>query len=246
LFQSLFQHGQAPRGFTRPTGTLTTQYRMLEPIGRLVSNVFYPTESLVDLPPNAVLPAGRLKSVRKTPDVHLTAPRALVGRPLVWIDTAHLEDHGNQPRWWNPGEIRVVRSLVRQLSPAPKEGHNGYGPDPLAVLTPYRRQASEMKRDTLLDRHVSTVHAFQGRQADVVVVSLVRDTWQGGPGPAIAKIGHLVNPELANVLFSRARDHLVVVGDFEHFAMSGSPDWEWICAEIQRWGRVIDAREVIG
>ena len=62
---------------------------------------------------------------------------------------------------------------------------------------------------------IFSVHEFQGREADIVVASLVRDRVRGRNPHN--NLGHLAQPELVNVLFSRARRLLVVIGRFQHF-----------------------------
>ena len=69
----------------------------------------------------------------------------------------------------------------------------------------------------------ATVHSFQGRQAEVVFVSLARNNTFDGNRRAL---GFLQAPELTNVMFSRARRLLVVVGSLEHFARFPGTHWE--------------------
>jgi superfamily I DNA and/or RNA helicase len=94
---------------------------------------------------------------------------------------------------------------------------------------------------------VRSAHEYQGREADVAVVSLVRD--RRGFGPAHAGVGHLSEPELANVLFSRARKLLIVVGNFAHFrdyAAESYPFWRSICETWEQVGTVLPAETVLG
>ena len=61
--------------------------------------------------------------------------------------------------------------------------------------------------------HCATVDSFQGNQADVVVVSLVRNNRQ----PRGRGLGFLREGRRMNVLFSRAERLLVLVGSWEFF-----------------------------
>jgi superfamily I DNA and/or RNA helicase len=120
--------------------------------------------------------------------------------------------------------------------PAPPDSE---GDGSLVVLTPYRAQVSKLRqRGSLLGR-VHTVHSFQGREADRVVVSLVRSTTVDGGPPA--NIGHVGHDEVANVLLSRAHRLMVIVGNLEHFRKNGGPRWHDLTAVIQRYGRVVRA-----
>jgi superfamily I DNA and/or RNA helicase len=100
----------------------------------------------------------------------------------------------------------------------------------VAVLSPYRRQVVALSDDLqplfegpekvewiapLEDRKypASTVDAFQGNQAKVVIVSLVRNN----DGELKRPLGFLDDATRMNVLFSRAEQLLVLVGSWNFF-----------------------------
>jgi superfamily I DNA and/or RNA helicase len=84
----------------------------------------------------------------------------------------------------------------------------------VAVLAGYRAQVSELRRLLADDEStwqaitvdVSTIDAFQGREADVTVYSVTRSNPD-------RRIGFLAERRRLNVALSRARDLLVIVGD---------------------------------
>lgn len=78
---------------------------------------------------------------------------------------------------------------------------------------------------------VATIDNFQGEEANVVVASLVRSN----PRRAI---GFLREPERVNVLLSRARNGLILVGD--PATLTGSPAGE------RQWGGVLDQLTAAG
>ena len=246
LFESLFKHPELKaQSLKRPVGTLRTQFRMLDPIGSMVSRVFYNDEDVTSLTPERdTLHDGWLKTGRDQPDVSLTMPVKLAGNVLVWIDTRDSPDHGDEPTWSNTGEADLIADLVPRLRPKPVPGQDGYSKSPLAIITPYRQQADVLRGRGSCAPYVTTVHAYQGKQANVVIASLVRDTRRGAPERVAQNIGYLVQPELVNVMLSRARDVLILVGDLHHFATCGDPYWAWICAEASKHGCVIAAHEV--
>jgi ATP-dependent RNA/DNA helicase IGHMBP2 len=131
--------------------------------------------------------------------------------PLLLLDTAGrgLEEStapGSQSLR-NEGEAQLVVRRARELLAA------GLSPRALAVITPYRAQAaliSELLQDEE-ELEVDTVDAFQGREKDAVLVSLVRSSSEG-------TLGFLLDLRRANVAFTRARRHLFVVGDFSTLA----------------------------
>ena len=95
---------------------------------------------------------------------------------------------------------------------------------------------------------MNTVDSFQGREADTVVVSLVRSTQRDDRRPE-ANIGYLVSPNRTNVLLSRARKLLIIVGRLAHFEKQAAlnPDrkdilfWRSIVEEVRRQGAVVSA-----
>lgn len=247
MFAALFSKDEpTTAGLSRATGMLVEQRRMVPIIGDLVSKIFYTDADLESLVPGRdELPPGRLVSKRVSPSVRLSAPAAIAGGELVWLDTSDHPERGDRPLWENELEAQVVADLVERLRPVPEPKRHGYGERPFAVLTPYRRQERLLKGYGTLTPHVSTIHAFQGQEADVVVASLVRDTRRQHSSRPTGNIGHLSNPELVNVLFSRARDCLILVGSFRHFAENGTNWWRWICAEVEAKGRIVPVSEVL-
>ncbi|MEM9193552.1 MAG: C-terminal helicase domain-containing protein, partial [Myxococcota bacterium] len=80
----------------------------------------------------------------------------------------------------------------------------------LALIAPYDGQV-RLLRDLLRPRlaeglEIGTVDGFQGREKEVVVVDLVRSNADG-------EIGFLGDVRRMNVALTRARRHLLVVGD---------------------------------
>jgi superfamily I DNA and/or RNA helicase len=236
-----------------PLRRLSTQFRMRQPISEVVSRVFYPAKG-PSLPDG--LPPGGLRIGKKIPALPVTWPPDLAGESVIWLNTAKVPDcSDDEPRWVNQGEARLVNELVSRFQPQPVAHRHGYSAEPLAVLTPYRRQYEVLRGYSNLHDHVSTVHAFQGREADLVVVSLVRDHRHGPEGVPWSSLGHLTQPNLVNVMMSRARRLLVIVGNFEHFAMvdrgvpskgeEDGPFWGRLCRAIELYGQVLEADSVI-
>jgi serine/threonine protein kinase len=215
-------------------GLLTGQHRMHPDIGELVSEVYYEgklshfTRDLVTGQPKP----GILHN--------LTAPAELDGRAVVWLDLPSAADpraveHAT-PKYRNPAEAfaldRFLRSLRSENQP----------PLDLAILSPYTQQVGYLRQrldgpqfremlaeaglrlapnpqrsqsdsDTRARDGFFTVDSFQGNQAEVIAISLVRNnTAASGDG-----LGFLVEPQRMNVLISRAERLLVLVGSWEFF-----------------------------
>ncbi len=164
----------------------------------------YPSRSMYD----GALRAHPDVAARTLADV-LPAGATLDAPPLLFVDTAgrgwdESQDEGDESRL-NVGEAEAVRAVVRSLLGA------GLDPAELAVITPYAAQAARV-RALLADEgvagevEVDTIDAFQGREKDAVVLTMVRSNERGS-------VGFLKDLRRMNVAITRARRHLCVVGD---------------------------------
>ncbi len=183
---------------------LEVQYRMHRDIMTFSSRRFYDgtlraapsveSHTLEDLP---AFDPGSLESPYRS--------RLRGHPPLVWLDTRELPGAERRREGStsaaNPGEARVVTSVVKDYL------HAGLRPEQLAVIAPYKDQVDDL-RETLADDalEVDTVDGFQGREKEVVVLSLVRSNPEG-------EIGFLRDERRLNVSITRARRKLVLVGD---------------------------------
>jgi serine/threonine protein kinase len=249
LFRTLFMpRPDDPPKLRRPIAMLSTQFRMRPAIASIVSRVFYPRDPRPgEHKPSDGLPLGAIETLHDDESAPLRRPDWLAGPDapaLVWLDTGGLSICKSEPHWRNDGEAEVVNTLVESLQPRPQPNKNGFSAEPLAVLTPYRQQLEALRRRrALADYPLATMHAFQGREADIVIVSLVRDSARA-PRPGEERkpwdgFGHLSRRDLVNVLFSRARRLLVLVGDFDHYnSYSDDEDsfWRLVCRGVKLYG----------
>lgn len=174
---------------------LKTQYRMHDQIKQFSSEKFY-GDQLESAPAVAQHLLAGLPHVESN---------ELTTSPLKFIDTAgaemddELEPDGESKR--NPGEARVVMHFCEQLVAA------GVKPNDIAVIVPYAAQTRLIKKmSNDLPLEIDTVDGFQGREKEVVVVSLVRSNPQG-------EIGFLKDERRINVAITRAKRKLIVIGD---------------------------------
>jgi predicted DNA helicase len=204
LFERLAKHHETdPEAPGTIRSLLRTQYRMHETImgfssqcfydGRLVAADTVRAHTLADL--------GVTADALPSDEREILAPEA----PLVFVDTTgldapELQRRGSHSRE-NPREAEIVARLARTLLTA------GVEPSQIAVIAPYDDQVDRI--DGALDvegLEVDTVDGFQGREKEVVLVSLVRSNDRG-------EIGFLNEPRRFNVALTRARRKAVVVGD---------------------------------
>lgn len=211
-------------GATSPSRVLSEQYRMDRAISDVVGSVFYSA-------------SGGLEAMRAPAEHPLEAPHDLVGARLVWIDTGLAERSVGY--WANDYEAGICADLIRSMRPEP-----GLPGNPsLALITPYRDQEEVLQQR--IPEHVgriSTVDRFQGREADIIVVSLVRDRVRP-MAPPVKTVGFLADPARINVLLSRSRELLVVVGRYDVYAHSAGPKWGAVAKQFLQTGLVLRAGE---
>lgn len=125
--------------------------------------------------------------------------------PLQFLDTAGKgfdeEIAPGTESTRNPGEAELVVREVRKLLAL------GVRPEELAVIAPYDAQVQTIRAllpDAALE--IDTVDGFQGREREAVVVSLTRSNPD-------AQVGFLSDIRRMNVAITRARRHLLVIGD---------------------------------
>lgn len=225
---------------------LDTQYRMREPICRLVNAVAYP---------DAPLATGRAEGSR-------IPSNPLVDVPVILIDTSKQRMPGPDYRANTVNEA-VVHELIRGLQyegvlPGRKWGSAEVGAgeratDRLAVIAPYRAQVKALKGSLKYrfgedyEGLVDTIHRFQGSQRPIVVF----DTAVGaGKDPGIFYAGTGLSSQtcrLLNVALSRAQDHLIVVADVEHLRrhLSVHSEARVMLDHLESHAQVISADQLI-
>ncbi len=83
----------------------------------------------------------------------------------------------------------------------------GVPPAEIAVISPYSAQVRLLaSRSPSPDIEIDSVDGFQGREKELVIVSLVRSNLSG-------EMGFLADTRRMNVAMTRARRKLIVIGD---------------------------------
>lgn len=211
---------------------LDIQHRMHPAIAGLVSNCFYEGRLKTD-------PAAAEK-FHKNPSPVRSAHGSLPDTPIVLVNmpyqqtTLNGQAYEQFPRYWNPQEVELVRHVVGCLKGAPAT--SGEFPS-LAVLSPYARQVARismaLQDDSICQSALSTftpvsrggawcttVDAFQGNEADAVIISFVRNNHHSTLRKAL---GFLSDPRRMNVLLSRAKWRLVIVASLEFLQTVTTP-----------------------
>ncbi len=224
--------------------SLREQFRMRPEICEVINALFYRDHPLTTA---AVRRVGPFDS-----------PPMLQGMgPLWFVDTSSLGAWATHPAGkftrYNLTHAMLVRNLVVEMATA------GYLPaDPgsnskVGVVAPYAAQTSLIDRllEAALGRQgddvASTVHRFQGNERSVIVFDLT-----DAPGVRLGKFLQASTLDedggrLLNVALSRARDHVVVVGDLQ-FLSSKAPQGSFLSqllTIVKAKGRALDAAKVL-
>lgn len=239
-----------------PHTTLHKQHRMCPEISLYVRELTYP--DLVDD-----------EKTKNRPSI-----RGLRDR-VVFLNHSHLEETekaiadrrepGVKTSVKNAYEAELVLSCVKYFI------QQGYKTEHIVILTPYLGQL-RLLRDELqaragvdallndLDSHeliraglhseaaskvnkkplrISTIDNYQGEESDIVVASLTRGNESG-------IIGFMSAPERLNVLISRARNCLVMIGNMETFMISkrGKDTWVPFFEILKRQNNLYDGLPV--
>ncbi len=191
--------------------TLSTQYRMASAIGAMVSFCFYKNE---------------LKTGRGEPSAyyqHLPSP--LDKAQVIWMDTSaegtkSYETSILNSGYFNTYEVDVVLELLKDISNSEdfllKIKNDLHDSEKLVgIICMYAEQkraiikriiesdaiGSEFKKSIKVD----TVDSYQGKENQIIILSLTRNNPQ-------AKQGFLNDHQRINVALSRAKNRLVIVG----------------------------------
>jgi hypothetical protein len=169
---------------------------MIEPIGDLVSHCFY---------------GRKLRSPVKSHGLKLAAA---LPHPVTWYSTQNLPHRSEEPEgstFKNPTEVTEVRKILLRLQFVAKAQGKRISAAVLSGYTAQVRLLAEMVSQGIaewssLDVSCNSVDAFQGRQADICIYSVVRSNGE-------KDLGFLREPPRLNVALSRGKSALVIVGD---------------------------------
>lgn len=197
----------AKLGITR-TAMLSEQYRMHPDICNLV-NVFYD---------------GKLETMCKKEDKEHNLG-LYDGKALAWIDLPLSDEYPAEVKKQSVSRQCEVDRIQKELALILAK-NTDYK---IGVITFYSAQAkllNDMVRTNFpsdVDRiRVGTVDAFQGKEFDVVLLSVVRSNNEEEPK---RRVGFLDNDNRLCVAFSRAKRLLVAVGDSKTVAFDGEKEY---------------------
>ncbi|MCB9676991.1 MAG: AAA family ATPase [Alphaproteobacteria bacterium] len=176
-----------------PMPMLTVQHRMHEDVQLLVEGVYGPTYT--------AHPAVRAHLLADLPGV---AEHPLTTVPALFVDTAGAGGERRDSRThsvYEPLEVRLVAVALAALRA------KGVRADQIGVIAPYSAQVARLAAlPEAKGVEVATVNAFQGREAEAVIVSFTRSNPDG-------ELGFVADRRRLTVAVTRARRLLLMFGD---------------------------------
>lgn len=160
-------------------------------------------------------------------------------RAVVWVDIPEKQSQEKLPAfeddYTNEVELRIIKEVLKNLRC--KDDNSTYS---IRILSPYVNQVKLINREISTqdlpknfkveeDKKLAcTIDSFQGNEADLIIVSLVRHNSH----PTIASaLGFLSDMRRMNVMLSRAVYKMIIVGSFGLFS---------------RWHEIIKAKDKSG
>jgi ATP-dependent RNA/DNA helicase IGHMBP2 len=126
----------------------------------------------------------------------------------------------------NAGEVQLVSTILNQLE----------NDCEVVVIAPYSGQVKLLIDSLDSKRKVSTIDSYQGQEADIVILSLVRSNENG-------EIGFLKDYRRMNVALTRAKKQLFVIGD--SVTLSSDSFYQQFLEFIERVGGYRSAWELM-
>lgn len=196
---------------------LNIQYRMHQSIMEWSSKSFYSGDLIAD-------ESVKLHTLKDLVPALSECP------PLLLIDTAGCDmpelDLKDEESKGNENEADIVAGYVTNLV------NKGVNPSLIGIITPYNLQVELLRlrlSSSFPSLEIKSVDGFQGREKEVIILSLVRSNEN-------KEAGFLSEYRRINVAVTRAKRHLAVVCDSE--TVSSEPHLESFIKYIHEKGEV--------
>ena len=186
---------------------LTTQYRMHESIAKITNEIFY---------------EGKLRTseniAKRTLSLKADRHQILNSKtPVVFVDTSKVEYYEDNigSGCSNTKEAKYIADIISLFV---KEGIKT---EAIGVVTPYVKQKllinDFLKEINIVGVEVDTVHKFQGREKEIIIMSFARSKKYSF---SQYKLKFIENETLVNVAITRAKKKLILVGNSKTLCQS--------------------------
>jgi len=212
------------------SSTLRNEWRMFQELSDIIGTTFYKGPF-------------NWKKQNKYTDQQLPKPWKNNSR-LLLVDHLHAslgkaqERHTRGGSLRNQGEIKTAVKIFKDLT------RKNYD---VVFLSPYLGQVKAMRSKVPKKHHhiIRTVDGFQGREADFIILSLVRNNTRTGN----RRWGFVSDPRRLNVALSRAREAIVILTSVQHIEET---DWEQknnhlsqLLESISHRGKIVNSSDIM-
>ncbi|KAK7059945.1 Rna-directed rna polymerase [Favolaschia claudopus] len=191
---------------------LDVQYRFPQELAQFPSREFYDNRLMTGITDSAKVLEVLKRCAFPWPR-HIKNDTVI---PTVFLQCSAEEDMGGMSKQ-NEGQVEVVKRILPML-----ELGSGTSADDEAdqrqlsvtVLSPYSKQVQALRQIT---SQSFTIDSFQGRESDIIIFSSVRSNVEHD-------IGFVDDARRLNVMWTRARLGLIIIGD--RATMAANPLWK--------------------
>lgn len=202
---------------------LKIQYRMNEIIMKFPSQQFYNNKLIADEKVRNITLYQIIKTLQNSPIIDDT--------PIIFIDTQgqfpEKQKKDSQSKY-NPNEAKLIKKIVEKLL------ETGISPKDIGIITPYKDQEDFLKK-LIKNVEIQTVDGFQGREKEVIIISLVRSNEKGD-------IGFLEDLRRLNVAITRPKRKLIIIGDKK--TIENHPIYKMLISYIKQKGKLLKISEI--
>ena len=198
------------------TRLLDTQYRMNEKIMKFSSIELYEDKLIADASVKNhtlkdLISERYNKNKAALEEIISNDDFGIFDKHLVLLNTSGLDFFETKDTEtlssFNVAETELCKKIIDYLKDKLKVENNDIG-----IITPYSAQVANLSKKITQDEYrgleISTVDGFQGREKEIIVLSLVRSNQKH-------QVGFLSDKRRLNVAITRPRRMLIVVGDID-------------------------------
>lgn len=174
---------------------LNKQFRMSPDISHVVSKYYYD---------------GKLLDGENVYEKQHTL-ESILPKAFYWMDTPNTSqflERKENTSFYNEGEIQTIATVLQWLNSKLQVSKS------VGIISPYKAQMNKLlefidvEQYPMLDIEINTVDAFQGREKNIVINSLVRNNKDG-------VVGHIRQDSRMNVALSRAQELSIFIGNID-------------------------------
>ena len=225
---------------------LNTQYRMNEKIMRYSSDELYNGKLIADESvKNHTIKDLIMNENKELSDNIIKADNFnIIDKSLILIDTSNYNFHETlDPETLsrcNFGEVEVCKIMTNYLISKLK-----LTPNDIGIITPYSAQvltlSNSLNSENYPGLEISTVDGFQGREKEIIILSLVRSNEKN-------EIGFLCDKRRLNVGITRAKRMMIFIANIVTVGNGKNDDGflKNLCIYLDKNAEKIDLFEVFG